>query len=987
MYLGDSTKLKDALVFVNTPPASEATQQNVWPFTVVISAADTGNHYIDLYSQYSRSRPYQQPQSKWGHLLPQWRFTDLDGNYVDKIKTTDTQITDVSGNIIGVTGSVQFYYIDDMPSFDYTSPVMLWATMEVSGRSVSYDKQGKELPGYANSKIIKGEPYYINGQIPTHLTITRNGISNIDKLKWIDNPFRYTILIKSNWLNTKCGASNGEIIVFDYPQNGAETYASVNEIYRDVLGAPVSAETWSPLSAYFQREDSNRFHVGGFQIGSVESSNITLNTQISAIVDVKVFPPFRDTGYVWISNGENRTINRVNLPYSFGNYYNPLLPGITTLSYNSSGFGSMYSSVSTVSGTPYWKGGKLSVDVFGGIYGIAVGGYCGNMWGVDPELDMMFNFGTDGKILCSVNIEPSGCSPQAIAIDSNLDMWVTLYGATSAVKYDKYGVATGDVAVPPYQITDVFTLTGNPDTILVRPVQVDTDTEDNIWVTYEHAISSLLLKYDSTGNYLVSCGLPVSAQPFGLVVDPTDNSVWVSNGYEILVAPYTWQYAASAGSIQHYSSAGVLLNTFDDIARPAYLTLDADKNLWFTFGYAGVGVISGLDVIKYFAYNKSFVPYTTAHIVLDNSYVGLNERLEGIACDGRNRIWILNSNENTVYVVNPQDTSDVVFIDIRPYDISKTQSIQGLGDWTGFQWLQKYYYTLPTDAMYYTISGLSNYFDINEFGSNFEIRKFNESWDSAQQMRDYALSDHINDKEILFDRYFEAMIGGLSAGEESIGRKSYERIANFVQNHVDIDTCEIDQLYALANELDVPIDNYSLTYPVSLKRLMNIISVSHTRLWGTRCKCNRNFYSRGGVCSTCGHSHCLNRSTNNLNTNTELVTGGDKIVIRTVHGVENYDLLELPSTVLSGVTSVNVYPISAASSISWLTSSDYNKYYFYRYIPAFCDVQVEGVINWDDSYTTLSENNSSLSSWYDKNQLIDTILNYDLHQGLQFNLE
>ena len=215
MALGDPTKLKDALVFVNNPPASEATQLNAWPFTVVISAEDTDPHYVDLYSQYSRSRPYQRPQSKWGHLLPQWRFIDLDGNVVDKIQTTDTQLTDAYGNIIGVTGSAQFYYVDDMPSLDYTSPVMLWATLEVSGRPVGYDIQGKPLAGYANSKIIKGESYYINGQPPTHLTITRNGISNIDRLKWIDNPFRYTIVTKSNWLSGMCGSGAGEIIVFE----------------------------------------------------------------------------------------------------------------------------------------------------------------------------------------------------------------------------------------------------------------------------------------------------------------------------------------------------------------------------------------------------------------------------------------------------------------------------------------------------------------------------------------------------------------------------------------------------------------------------------------------------------------------------------------------------------------------------------------------------------------------------------------------------
>jgi len=137
----------------------------------------------------------------------------------------------------------------------------------------------------------------------------------------------------------------------------------------------------------------------------------------------------------------------------------------------------------------------------------------------------------------------------------------------------------------------------------------------------------------------------------------------------------------------------------------------------------------------------------------------------------------------------------------------------------------------------------------------------------------------------------------------------------------------------------------------------------------------------------CGHDHCLNRSRNPLNIYTDYITGGDEIVIRPYFGSENYEILLTPVTVTSGSMEVSVYPISAAESISWLLSTDYSDYYFYRYIPDFCDVQVEGVINWDDKYTTLSENNSSLSAWYDTNQLVDIILNYDLHQGLKFNLD
>tara|TARA_R110000822_G_scaffold61830_7_gene152596 strand:- start:708 stop:3644 length:2937 start_codon:yes stop_codon:yes gene_type:complete len=978
MYLGDPTKLNDALVFVNNPPAAEATLINEWPFTIFMSAGDTGDHYIDLYSQYSRSRPYQVPQGKWTHLLPQWRFLDLNGNYIDKIKTTDTIITDASGNVIGVTASEQFYYIDDMPSITYSSPVMLWATMEVSGRPVDYDIQGSPLPGYANSKVIKGEPYYINGQAPAYLDITRNGVDDISQLKWVDNTFRYSVVAKSSAAEMDCesGYYTGDITVFDYPQEAISTWPATREINRDVLSTPASSETWDPKEAYFKRTDTDGHHIGGFQIGTIESTHKSLNTNISAEVDVKYYPWYRDKPYVWISNGGLQSINKVSTPWSFGEYNNPLLPTIETYSYDG---GNEYFPVSSISGGSYWEGGVLENSIFGGIHGLAVAGKCSNIiWGVDSELDMLFNFSTSGNILCSVDIEPIGASPQSIAIDSNLDMWVTLFGATSSIKYDSTGTLTTAVAVPPYEILDLFPLTGSdPDEIRVRPVQVDTDSSDNIWVTYEHPVSSMALKYDTNGTFITALNLPLSCQPQGVVVDPFDGSVWISETYEQLLDPYTWQYAASGGTIQHFTSAGALTESFYDIAHPGYLALDFNQTLWFTFGVAGVGSISGGSVEKYWASDGEVVTYGADQIAIDNSSIGLNDRIKGIGVDWRHRVWALNSNENKAYIINPINAPESHTATIRPIDRDLVDhSIQGMGDWTGMHWSQKYNYLDPSISFERTISGLSNSFNIDEFSNNYDIRKFNESWDATSQIRDYALPDHIYDNENLFENYFDAMIGGLSSDQESMGRKSYERIANFTQNHVDVDTCGIDQLYALAEELDVPFDKYNLKFPPSLKRLMEIVSIGHQRLWGTRCKCQNNF-KPAARCTVCAHSHCLNRSKTALDTTTLEVSSGNKFVIKPIFGPESYEVIE----------TVNTSPLSSIESISWLNSANYDDYIWYNYIDTFCDVQVEGVINWDDTYTTLSENTSSLSGWYDENEIVDVILNYDLHQGLSFNLE
>jgi hypothetical protein len=64
--------------------------------------------------------------------------------------------------------------------------------------------------------------------------------------------------------------------------------------------------------------------------------------------------------------------------------------------------------------------------------------------------------------------------------------------------------------------------------------------------------------------------------------------------------------------------------------------------------------------------------------------------------------------------------------------------------------------------------------------------------------------------------------------------------------------------------------------------------------------------------------------------------------------------------------------------------NDPTYYCFYEYIPTICNIQVEGVISWDDEYTTLSENVSGIDEWYGNNQIVEKIINYSLHKGLGF---
>jgi hypothetical protein len=93
----------DMLFFSEVPPAAEATSRSK-RFELTLYSTTTVDHVIELYAQYSRSAPYQTPQNKWSHIVPQWNFEDADGNMIESVGTSDDYIY-YNGHIIGTSGT------------------------------------------------------------------------------------------------------------------------------------------------------------------------------------------------------------------------------------------------------------------------------------------------------------------------------------------------------------------------------------------------------------------------------------------------------------------------------------------------------------------------------------------------------------------------------------------------------------------------------------------------------------------------------------------------------------------------------------------------------------------------------------------------------------------------------------------------------------------------------------------------------------------
>lgn len=322
--------------------------------------------------------------------------------------------------------------------------------------------------------------------------------------------------------------------------------------------------------------------------------------------------------------------------------------------------------------------------------------------------------------------------------------------------------------------------------------------------------------------------------------------------------------------------------------------------------------------------------------------------------------------------------------------------------------------------LYPNVSGQSKAFDVLLYDDYF-IRRFNESWDATRVMTDMIFAPHIKQNQTFWNGYVSGVFGGKETVQgKAFGRESYERIANFVPNHADVEVCGVDQLYSLANETDVPIDDYGFEYPPEIRRIMDIITINQQRLWGARCTCRENIkneyrtYVSGGqlfpiysFCEKCGFEHSGNRGAL-FDGLTYIVTAGVEFIVEDKYRNRNFSLITPPPScntqLLTGVdpctgtlsieTCLTAYPLSA--SYWWLlpgvftTTPSYDdfitaaigRFCFYRYVEGTCNTQVAGVINWDDPYTTLEETLSTSNDWYGKNQAIDKILSYVIHKGL-----
>ena len=629
-----------------------------------------------------------------------------------------------------------------------------------------------------------------------------------------------------------------------------------------------------------------------------------------------------------------------------------------------------------------------------------------------------------------------------VEADYENNVWVAYTNPISGY-IQKYGTAGTDVLLlSSYEFTDNNT-----------PTSMAADNQGNLWVATTDKYRHLAQKIDpivdslsasrSDGLYVykVSNINSLSALEVNEVVEingfenhALSTGGWLSNGLyngtfiveslssaigEFRVRPYTGRYAKTpvvtsttqglstvsaigypSDKIYRFDKYSNKLISVSGVYKPTHIVLDKNQNVWVTHNTNTITHINTAgEITKNINVQTSdFISSYATHPTFFWTLSSERQHIGGITFDTYDNLQVINSYENKMFRI-PVSNQSLSSTDIVAPDVSPISGATGFGwgnhvatgDWNGYGWINKY--TNTTGIR--TLTGLTT-FSMYPSSGKHKIAKINEDFDPAETIKSYRFQPLLDDYHVFFDTFLGIIVGTASSEPTALGKVIYEKIANFNSNVADIDTCNIQQLYSHAKQVGINLDNYNFIYPGTLKRVMDITSIRHRKLWGNRSKFNRDFNNH--------HTHNRSRGKNLgtiMTTATGIISAGIPIVIKQLFNQEFRlvmpEYMELTSQFAnisaghysSTVDMLSSYPLSAfrpqwgwnlsPGTSGTAISAEYN---FYEHVPTYSDVLLEGIIDWNNPYTTLSEHNSAVDDWTKDDGTVDVILDYELRRGL-----
>jgi hypothetical protein len=258
----------------------------------------------------------------------------------------------------------------------------------------------------------------------------------------------------------------------------------------------------------------------------------------------------------------------------------------------------------------------------------------------------------------------------------------------------------------------------------------------------------------------------------------------------------------------------------------------------------------------------------------------------------------------------------------------------------------------------FSLSSTSAYFDVLPH-DYYDIYKVNENFNASQTMNDLAFQENIKNNPVLFNDFLGAIFGSDNYDHNSIGVKTYEKIANFIQNNSDIDTKNIAALISdmkLVDNEELVFNRSSTNYPEDIDRIANLASISLERLIGTTNKFNQNFDPKGHVQKNTYGKNIGDQ----LDTLTYVITAGVPIVALEKFS-NSYKLLNTYQPLCAG--SGDQYTLSQYTNDwgwplvlpSQFTPADFEKYYaFFEYVDEYDNTVLENIIDFTNDKTTIN---------------------------------
>jgi len=995
-------------------------------YTISFYASGSKSDYLDL-DQYSKD--------PWAHLNAYFFFVKkLENQYeiLSSAKTsTDPIYTYLENNQIkessypvdgsvfaGTSGTVTVNFVDQTPkNLTNEQPVLLFFELNTSKFPTKEDalnSSNNEFKEFPIENFYSLElPVKIRYNPATQLRFSSNGIDGegyvdesflINPVKWQNYPISFFVKMKSD-----LGYSTKH-----YPKLSFNRTSNFYDLTCDLISLSTN-QVVSGITFYKNNSVKNVSRTGGFYAGYFISDVSIENVALTASVRIFDDPYYaKDSPYAWLGQGldyysfyitSSAEVASKLYRYGKSRLYDacgPTLSMVLSSSFN-------------------------SPTIFAGIlknpWPIAVSPVEDDaVWLADSDRDIVYKLSKDGAVLLTINLANvavssnntltyqnltgplSGATPSSIALDGDANAWVTLYTAGSALKFDKTTGYMIAAAYPTYPTVDfsilhsfsggpLVTLSGVPvETFLaytlpaisglyatettMLPSSIETDLDNNIWVAYSNPLKGYLIKYNTTGALISAYEFPTLYSPQQLLTE-RNNKVYMT------VMTY----------LQNSSS---ILGRNDFIYK-----YDSDTNLlepgYPLSGYSALGPLAvDKDQFVYALYNKEEIlrikDYNDVTSFMAGSGTNLTDEyqsIEAIATDTENNLWIVHNFDKKIYLYplnnpfNPIAIGDVSRIDTQ--DVNPA-NLRAYGDWTGMRWINKYYFNTRVR----TITGQSNTFNIYPLSGKCGIAKINEDFDAIGNIKSYVLQESLMNSPIFFNQFLGPIVGNINSPVNTLGKRIYEKIANFTINNVDVDTCELKQLESMQNIIGIDLQDYNFPFPSDLQRLVNLFSCKQTILKGQSNEFQFN-YDKKQTISNPNYGKNLGSL---LSIETAVVPTSGFVVLYEKFG-EVYSEGELTNpgvlktsfvsggtqmVALSDINSSWGWPLVLGDGVSGIEVRRY--YNIYSHIPGSDNVYYDAIIDWNSPFTTITKQQSSYDSWFNDNQIVDAMINYQLAVGL-----